>query len=188
MPAVIALDQATGKLVWDQAVQPFDPSALLPAGQAKPKVAFQLRAAPLVYDGKVIVGATGFEANRVDDAFVKASIAAGVDVGTAWINANLGRRGFVAALDAVTGAEVWRWALTKENGWEGDYVATAPDGTPLHRDIAAEKACGAGVSQRLGRQVELDLDDPGLRSRHRAHLRDHRQSGARATSNRDPPR
>ena len=137
---VIALDQATGKPVWDQAVQPYDPSPLLPAGQAKPKVAFQLRAAPLVYDGKVIIGATGFEANRVDDAFVKASIAAGVDVGTAWINANLGRRGFVAALDAGTGAEVWRWYSTKENGWEGDYVATAPDGTPLHRDIAAEKA------------------------------------------------
>ncbi len=137
---VIALDQATGKLVWDKVVQPFDPSALLAPGQAKPDVRFMLRAAPLVYDGKVIVGSTGFEADSIEDDFIKASIAAGVDVGVAWINANLGRRAFVTALDAHTGAEVWRWYTTKEDGWEGDYVAAAPDGTPLHRDIAAEKA------------------------------------------------
>ena len=137
---VIALDQATGKVVWDKVVLPFDPSALVPKGQKKPDVQFVMRAAPLVIDGKVIVGATGFEANRFDDDFVKASIAAGTDVGTAWINANLGRRGFLSALDAQTGAEVWRWYTTKEDGWEGDYVATTPDGMPLHRDIAAEKA------------------------------------------------
>ena len=137
---VIALDQATGAVVWDHVVAPFDPAALLPKGQKAPEVQFNFRAAPLVYDGKVIVGATGFEANRVDDEFVEASIAAGTDVGTAWINANLGRRAFVSALDARTGAEVWRWYSTKEDGWEGDYAATAPDGTPLHRDIAAERA------------------------------------------------
>jgi alcohol dehydrogenase (cytochrome c) len=137
---VIALDQATGKVLWDKAVLPFDASALIPKRQKKPDVGFVMRAAPLVYDGKVIVGATGFEANRFDDDFVKASIAAGTDVGTAWINANLGRRGFVSALDAQTGAETWRWYTTKEDGWEGGYVASAADGTPLHRDIAAEKA------------------------------------------------
>jgi glucose dehydrogenase len=136
---VIALDQSTGNVVWDKAVQPFDPSALLPPDQAKPDVQFVLRAAPLVYDGKVIVGSTGFEANRVDDDLVKASIAAGIDVGIAWINANLGRRAFVSAFDAQTGVEVWRWYTTKENGWEGDFAATAPDGMPLNRDIAAEK-------------------------------------------------
>jgi outer membrane protein assembly factor BamB len=104
---VIALDQATGAVVWDHVVPPFDPAALLPKGQKAPEVQFNFRAAPLVYDGKVIVGATGFEANRFDDDFVKTSIAAGTDVGTAWINANLGRRGFLSAFDAQTGAEVW---------------------------------------------------------------------------------
>lgn len=136
---VIALDQATGKLVWDKVVLPFDAAALVPAGQKKPEIEFVMRAAPLVYDGLVIVGATGFEANRFDDDFVKASIAAGTDVGTAWINANLGRRGFLSALDARTGAEVWRWYTTKESGWEGEYAATTPDGLPLSRNIAAEK-------------------------------------------------
>jgi hypothetical protein len=67
-------------------------------------------------------------------------MAAGVDVGIAWINANLGRRAFVSALDAQSGAEVWMWYTTKEDGWESDYAATTPDGMPLHRDIAAEKA------------------------------------------------
>jgi alcohol dehydrogenase (cytochrome c) len=137
---VIALDQASGAVVWDQLVLPFDPSPLLLPGQNAPNIQFNFRAAPLVYDGKVIVGATGFEANRFDDEFVKASIAAGTDVGTAWINANLGRRGFVSALDARTGAEVWRWYTTKEDGWEGDYAVASPDGAPLNRDIAAEKA------------------------------------------------
>jgi alcohol dehydrogenase (cytochrome c) len=137
---VIALDQATGTVVWDRAVQPFDPSALVPDGRKKPDVDFVMRAAPLVYDGKVIVGATGFEANRFDDDFVKSSIAAGIDVGTAWIDANLGRRGFLSALDAQTGVELWRWYTTKEDGWEGGYAAATPDGMPLHRDIAAEKA------------------------------------------------
>jgi alcohol dehydrogenase (cytochrome c) len=137
---VVALDQATGKVVWDQTIQPFDPSALLAPGKEKPDVQFNLRAAPLVYDGKVIVGSTGFEANRFDDEFVKASIASGVDVGVAWINANLGRRAFVSALDARTGTEVWRWYTTKDNGWEGVYATTAPGDTPLNRDIAAEKS------------------------------------------------
>jgi glucose dehydrogenase len=106
-------------------------------------VEFQFRAAPLVYDGHVIVGATGFEANRLDDDFIKASIAAGIDVGNAWIDANLGRRAFLAALDARTGAETWRWYSTKEDGWEGPYASETPDGTPLHRDIAAEKAAAS---------------------------------------------
>jgi alcohol dehydrogenase (cytochrome c) len=136
---VIALDQATGKLVWDKVILPFDAAALVPAGQKKPEIEFMMRAAPLVYDGLVIVGATGFEANRFDDDFVKASLAAGIDVGTAWINANLGRRGFFSALDARSGAEVWRWYTTKEDGWDGDYATTTPDGLPLNRNIAAEK-------------------------------------------------
>jgi alcohol dehydrogenase (cytochrome c) len=61
-------------------------------------------------------------------------------MGKAWIDANLGRRGFLAALDVETGAEMWRWYTTKEDGWEGTFADTSPDGTPLNRDLAAEKA------------------------------------------------
>jgi alcohol dehydrogenase (cytochrome c) len=93
----------------------------------------------------VIVGATGFEANQFDNDFVRSSIAAAVDVGAAWINANLGRRAFVSALDAQSGAEVWRWYTTKEDGWEGDYAATTPDrnaAPPRHR---GGEGCGAAL-------------------------------------------
>jgi alcohol dehydrogenase (cytochrome c) len=137
---VVALDQATGKVIWDKAVAPYDASALVPAGAKLPDVDFQFRAAPLVLDGKVIVGSTGFEANRFDDDFVKASLAAGIDVGKAWIDTNVGRRAFLTALDAQTGAEAWRWYTTKEDGWEGSFATASPDGTPLNRDLAAEKA------------------------------------------------
>jgi alcohol dehydrogenase (cytochrome c) len=137
---VIALDQATGKVIWDRTVAPYDASTLIPNGAKKADVEFQFRAAPLLVDGMVIVGATGFEANRFDDAFVKASLDAGVDVGKAWIDANLGRRAFLVALDVETGVEMWRWYTTKQDGWEGSFADTSADGTPLNRDIAAEKA------------------------------------------------
>ena len=175
---VIALDQTSGKLVWDQKVHPFDASALIPAGQKKPDVPFEMRAAPLAYDGKLLIGTTGFEANQFDANFVKASLAAGTDVGADWINANLGRRGFLSALDAATGAETWRWYTTKEDGWEGDYVETTPDGMTLHRDIKAEKGRRQALQECLGRGIELDLDDASGRSRHEPSLRHHRQSGA----------
>jgi hypothetical protein len=185
---VIALDQATGRVVWDKAVQPFDPAALVPDGRKKPDVDFVMRAAPLVYDGKVIVGATGFEANRFDDDFVKSSIAAGIDVGTAWIDANLGRRGFLSALDAQTGVEVWRWYTTKEDGWEGGYAAATPDGMPLHRDIAAEKAAAQLYKNAWAAGSNSTWDDPGLRPRCRPDLRRHRQSGSRRCRSRPPRR
>ena len=51
-----------------------------------------------------------------------------------------GRRGFLAAFDAETGKELWRWHTVPDKGWEGEWRAATPDGAPLHRDIAAEKA------------------------------------------------
>jgi outer membrane protein assembly factor BamB len=161
---VIALDQATGAVVWDRLVPPFDPSSLLPPGQKAPDIQFNFRAAPLVYDGKVIVGATGFEANRFDDEFVKASIAAGTDVGTAWINTNLGRRGFVSALDARTGAEVWRWYTTKGGRLGRRLCGVLPRRDPAQSRYRGGESGGPTLPQRMGGGLELDVDDPGLRS------------------------
>ncbi len=50
-----------------------------------------------------------------------------------------GRPGFVAAFDVSTGKKVWQFDTTVEN-WEGEFRETTPDGVPLNRDIAAEKA------------------------------------------------
>jgi alcohol dehydrogenase (cytochrome c) len=70
-------------------------------------------------DGKVIVGTSGAE---------------------------YGIRGFVAAFDAASGDEVWRFYTIPspdQGGWWGKWAETDPFGTPLHRNIAQEKADSA---------------------------------------------
>ena len=65
---VVALDAASGEVVWDQAVEDH-------------RLGYYMTMAPLVVDGKVMVGVSGGER---------------------------GIRGFVAALDARSGAEAWK--------------------------------------------------------------------------------
>jgi alcohol dehydrogenase (cytochrome c) len=140
---LIALDQATGQVVFDKLVPGFEPPASLgqPGKPLPTTVTFTFRAPPLVYHGKVIVTAAAFSGTpALTDEYVSDKIQAGEDVGLALIQDSLGRRGFIAALDAESGAELWRFYTTSEDGWEGNYTATAPDGTPLNRDIDAEKA------------------------------------------------
>jgi alcohol dehydrogenase (cytochrome c) len=77
---------------------------------------YALTIAPLVYKNLVIVGTSGAE---------------------------YGVRGFLQAFDARTGAPVWRFYLIPDHGWEGVWATTTPEGEPLHRNIAAEKAAWA---------------------------------------------
>ena len=142
---VIALDAKTGKLVWDhEAVRPeegeTETTAALGAQfsdkpvQGSSRLGFKMP--PLVADGLVIVGVTGAGyALHLEDA--KGGLDGGSVIG---IEGGYGRRGWLAAYDAKTGQERWRWYVTKADGWEGDFVDKTPDGVPLHRDIAAEKA------------------------------------------------
>ncbi len=142
---IIALDTKTGKLAWDiEAVRPEEgetetASALAAQFGDKPvqgssRLGFKMP--PLVAEGLVIVGVTGAGYGlHVEDA--KGGLDGGSVVG---IEGGYGRRGWLAAYDAKTGAERWRWYVTKADGWEGDYVTSTADGVPLHRDIAAEKA------------------------------------------------
>ncbi|GEO99885.1 alcohol dehydrogenase [Methylobacterium haplocladii] len=142
---VIALDAKTGKLVWDiEAVRPeegeTETAVALAAGlgdkavQGSSRLGFKMP--PLVAEGLVIVGVTGAGYGlHVEDA--KGGLDGGSVVG---IEGGYGRRGWLAAYDAKTGAEVWRWYVTKEDGWEGGFVDKTADGLPLHRDIPAEKA------------------------------------------------
>lgn len=69
--------------------------------------------APLVYKNMVIVGTSGAE---------------------------YGIRGFVKAFDAKDGKLIWTWYTIPENGWEGIWAKTTPEGENLNRDIEAEKA------------------------------------------------
>ncbi|MDB5644383.1 MAG: pyrrolo-quinoline quinone [Methylobacterium sp.] len=142
---IIALDAATGKVLWDhEAVRPEEgesetASALadtLGANGVQGSSRLGFKMPPLVAEGLVIVGVAGAGYGlHVEDA--KGGLDGGAVVG---IEGGYGRRGWLAAYDAATGAERWRWYVTKSDGWEGDFAATTADGVPLHRDIAAEKA------------------------------------------------
>lgn len=110
---LIALDQATGKEKWVVTV-------------ADPAEGYTETMAPLVIDDKVIIGSSGAE---------------------------YGIRGFVRAYNAATGALMWTFytipapdARADEggiNGWYGHWSPTTPEGTPLNRNIAKEKADSA---------------------------------------------
>lgn len=84
---------------------------------AEAEAGYSLTVAPLAASGRVFVGVGGSE---------------------------YGTRGFVSALDASSGQELWRWytiAATGESpvGWHGEWKDTDPFGTPLDRDIMAER-------------------------------------------------
>ena len=141
---VIAVDQATGKLLWDHEVKGFDPATvpgLVQHGAKVGPVNFSFRYPAEVYDGMVIVSTTlnsGPIGNIAD--FIK-NEKDGADIGTDYLQANLGVRGFTVALDAKTGNEVWRFYTSPDRDWEGSYGTVAANGTKLvDRDVAAEKA------------------------------------------------
>lgn len=142
---VIALDAKTGKVVWDhEAVRPeegesetaSDLALRLGAKGVQGSSRLGFKMPPLVADGLVIVGVAGAGYGLHVEAD-KGGVDDGAVVG---IEGGYGRRGWLAAYDAATGAERWRWYVTKADGWEGGFVEATADGVPLKRDVAAEKA------------------------------------------------
>lgn len=141
---LVALDQKTGTPVWDIAL------ALMEGTEDKQVMAADdpLHGrnitgstgagddiAPLVYDGKVFVGITGVGYGlHLDSPRPGAPLGAVVGVAGRY-----GRPGFLAAYDVDTGKEVWKFETTQK-GSEGEFRTQTPDGVPLNRDIAAEKA------------------------------------------------
>lgn len=136
---LIALDQNTGAVIWDNIiVTPTDQELLdlTPEDQEILKKNInQLPAkmAPVIVNDTVIVGVTSagygifynFDTGSVDSPPPP--------------NEFLGQRGFVGAYDINTGAEKWRWYTTKSGGWEGDFVSETLDGEKLARNVPSEK-------------------------------------------------
>ena len=85
---------------------------------AEPEAGYSATTAPLAVGGRVFAGVTG---------------------------ERYGIRGFLVALDARTGEERWRWHTIPDDsaGWWGEWATTDPFGTPLNRDITAERADSA---------------------------------------------
>lgn len=91
-------------------------------------------AAPLVVEGMVITGITGVGYGlHLDSARPGAPLGAVVG-----FTGRYGRPGFLAAYDAMTGKQIWKFDTTQE-GWEGSFADKTPDGIPLNRNIKAEK-------------------------------------------------
>lgn len=142
---LIALDQKTGSKLWDvalagdkvatetkQVLQDDDPLA---KDAVSGSTGVGTVATPLVYEGKVIIGITGVGYGlHFEDAVKKGQISAVVGIAGKY-----GQPGFMAAFDAETGTEKWRFETTKKD-WEGDFVEKTAYGVPLNRDVSKEKA------------------------------------------------
>ncbi|MGV3467895.1 pyrroloquinoline quinone-dependent dehydrogenase [Limnobacter sp.] len=149
---LLALDARTGQKLWDidvtkgeQGVQE-DAATLgtqLDTQGGKLEVSGAsgagINMAPMVFDGKVIVGITGVGYGlHLDSPDPDAPLGAVVGIA-----GNYGRRGFMAAYDANTGTLAWKFDTVPEQGWEGEFRQTTPDGVTLPRNIQQEKAAAA---------------------------------------------
>lgn len=143
---LIALDAKTGRVVWDidavgenvttEGIESLNSNDPLSRERVSGGTGIGIAMAPVVYRGKVIVGITGVgyglhvEADRPDAPL-------GAVIGVA---GRYGRPGFLAAFDAQTGKRVWQFDTIPSAGWEGQFTPTTPDGVPLNRDTASERA------------------------------------------------
>lgn len=144
----IALDQASGKLVWDHPITDPDAGAreVFPplSGERALKDAavvggtgYSANMAPQVLGDKVFVGVTGAGYGLhldVDDRGESVLSVVGLSGG------DHGLRGFLIAYDASSGEEAWRWYSVADAGWTGQWRATTPDGVALNRDLEKEKS------------------------------------------------
>src|SRR5215831_2994325 len=111
---LVALDAKTGKLLWAKQI-------------ADPEKGYSETMAPVIADGKVLIGTNGGE---------------------------YGIRGFVKAFDAKSGKLLWTFYTIPEKGHEGVWAENDATGRNMKRDIAAEKkelaSKGGGFFQTLG--------------------------------------
>jgi alcohol dehydrogenase (cytochrome c) len=144
---LVALDAATGKMLWDislanetgpsEATSQLKDDKALAGMTAMGSTGAGVNMAPLLVNGKVIVGITGVGFGlHLESGRSERPLSGEVVVGFA---GDYGRPGFYAAFDAESGKRIWQFDTIATNGWEGDFRATTPDGVPMHRDVGRER-------------------------------------------------
>jgi glucose dehydrogenase len=136
---LVALEAGSGKTLWDVTVADYqgttEATGLLRSDDPLSRVGAHgstgigISAAPLVYDGRVFVGIAGVGYGLHPDQGLAVVGGPG----------QYGRPGMMAAFDARTGRRLWRFDVTGP-GWEGEYRTGTPDGMPLTRNVARERA------------------------------------------------
>lgn len=144
---LIAMDQKTGKVLWDikitdsdaakgEILEPLLGVKELSGATQIGQTGYTANLAPQIYDGKIFVGITGagygLHLNLEEDGRQLLSVG-GLSGG------GYGLRGFLVAYDAETGKELWRWYSVPEKGWEGTWQTTTEGGIHFNRDIKSEK-------------------------------------------------
>lgn len=143
---LIALDASSGKVIWDIDVVE---KAIATEGQdvlnrddpnSSRKVTggtgIGIAMAPIVYQGKVIVGVTGVGYGlHIDNPRADAPLGAVIGV-----TGRYGRPGFLAAFDERSGNRIWQFDTIPSNGWEGNFSEKTAYGVSLNRDISTEKS------------------------------------------------
>ncbi len=143
---LLALEQSTGKVLWDVTIEDTRINIQETLSNARTVVKDDITTdakavggtghtfnmAPLVYEGKVFIGSTGTGYGLHLDGEKGLQVIGQGDGRT-------GLRGFLAAFDAATGKELWRWYSVSDAQWVGEWRENTADGIPLHRDIAREK-------------------------------------------------
>lgn len=143
---LLALDAKTGKKIWDievvsDSINTEQQGALNkndPNSQKKVTggTGVGINMAPVVYQGKVIIGITGVGYGlHIDSPTPDAPLGAVIG-----LTGRFGRPGFLAAFEIQTGEKVWQFDTIPAKGWEGDFVTKTADGVKLNRNIAQEKA------------------------------------------------
>ncbi|MDO8346441.1 MAG: PQQ-binding-like beta-propeller repeat protein [Rugosibacter sp.] len=149
---LIALDEKTGNKVWDidvaegsqtltEKINGISTADPLAKATAVGSTGVGIAMAPVLYEGRVLIGITGVGFGLHLEPSDKSPLAV---VGMA---GKYGRAGFLAAYDAETGSRLWKFDTVPAKGWEGSYITTTPDGIRLPRDIKKERETVAQNSE-----------------------------------------
>ncbi|WP_424192551.1 pyrroloquinoline quinone-dependent dehydrogenase [Ampullimonas aquatilis] len=145
---LIALDEKTGEKIWDidviegvktatENIQNLNKNEELSKASSIGSTGVGIGMAPVLYEGKVLIGITGVAFGLHLDPNQDKPLAV---VGMA---GNYGLTGFLAAYEVESGKRAWKFDTVPPRGWEGAYTATTADGVALPRDIKNERAMAA---------------------------------------------